>query len=136
MRFVSSAFFSMYLFPLQQSPEFLSFVNSATAYVNLTALLGSSQAASLQSEISASLQSSSSQVPSSYNEVIQGYQAIFNVTSNSILPSEVGAVEMLLSTTSSGVVVIQAALQHPLRLVLVLRRRPWCLVDRFEKQPW
>lgn len=126
----------MYLFPLQQSPEFLSFVNSATAYVNLTALLGSSQAASLQSEISASLQSSSSQVPSSYNEVIQGYQAIFNVTSNSILPSEVGAVEMLLSTTSSGVVVIQAALQHPLRLVLVLRRRPWCLVDRFEKQPW
>lgn len=86
--------------------------------MNLTYLLGADGASTLQSQIGSSLASSSeSLVPSSYAEVVEGYKAIYNVTLNTILPNDVGVVEVLLSLTGAGNVVVQAALQHPFRQV-------------------
>ena len=67
---------------LSNSPEFLSYVNSAIAYVNITDLLGES-ATDFQQQQSSALQTSlSSLVPSSSSTVQAGYQAIYNTISN------------------------------------------------------
>ncbi|TFK85315.1 GMC oxidoreductase [Polyporus arcularius HHB13444] len=101
------------------TPIFLSYVNSAVAYVNSTSLLGADGAASLKQQVSDALSSSlSSLVPSSDDTVKAGYEAIYNTTLNTIFPSDVGQVEILLQLTSSGpngmnVLAIQAGLQHP-----------------------
>ncbi|OSD01865.1 GMC oxidoreductase [Trametes coccinea BRFM310] len=97
---------------------FLSFVNSATAYVNITDLLGDS-AQQFQQQVASALSSSvSSLVPSTSDEVKKGYETIYNTTLNTILTSPVGQVEILFSLTNgpvdgSATVAIQAALQHP-----------------------
>ncbi|KAI8974627.1 hypothetical protein BD414DRAFT_498276 [Trametes punicea] len=101
------------------SPAFLSFVNSATAYVNVTALLGPEAAPQLQQQIASALSSSvSSLVPSTSAEVKQGYELIYNTTLNTFFTSPIGFVEILFSLTGGEVdgsytVAIQAALQHP-----------------------
>ncbi|KAH9853236.1 GMC oxidoreductase [Lenzites betulinus] len=101
------------------SPAFLSFINSATAYVNVTDLLGFDFAPQFRQTIADELQSSlSSLVPSQDATVKKGYEAIYNATLNTLLTSPVGQIEILLSLTGgqvdgSNTVSIQAALQHP-----------------------
>ncbi|GBE89411.1 GMC oxidoreductase [Sparassis latifolia] len=92
---------------------FLSYINSATAYVNISVLLGSSAASSLYTSIANSLESSASTlVPSQYPEVVEGYKTIYNATLSQF-NSAVGQMEILLALTGDGTIAIQAALQHP-----------------------
>ncbi|RDB27684.1 Pyranose dehydrogenase 1 [Hypsizygus marmoreus] len=98
-----------------KSKEFLSFINSATAWANITRLFGTDGAPVLQKLIADGLEDSASKlVPSQSSEVIEGYKAIYNVIANKIMTSDVAVVELLLSTISPGVVSVQAAIQHPL----------------------
>ncbi|KAF9258842.1 alcohol oxidase [Marasmius fiardii PR-910] len=101
---------------LQQSglntPEFNSFVNSAVAYVNASFIFdGDASAATfhqgLQSQFSADL------IPSSSSEVLDGAKAIYDARVNSILPSEVGQIELLFGMMSDTIS-IGVAQQQPL----------------------
>lgn len=102
-----------------------SFVNSATAYVNITTLLGADAAASFQTNISNALAKSVSTIlPSKDATVIAGYEAIYNTTLNKFLNSPIGQVELLLGLTGTSQagdqsISIQAALQHPFRFVFL-----------------
>ncbi|KAF9075390.1 hypothetical protein BDP27DRAFT_1212524 [Rhodocollybia butyracea] len=96
------------------SAKFLSFINSATAYVNLTTLLGSADATALISSAQAAVSSSASTLlPLGDPTVAAGYEAISNTITNQFYSANVGQIELLLSITST-VVVLQAAIQHPL----------------------
>jgi len=103
-------------FPTTSSP-FLSFINSATAYVNFSTLV--SAPSTYASEIAAAVDSSAATlVPSQYSEVVEGYKAIYNLTAQQLLMSSIGDMEILLTLTGNGanepqVISIQAALQHP-----------------------
>ncbi|KZT59087.1 GMC oxidoreductase [Calocera cornea HHB12733] len=99
------------------SSAFLSFINSAIAYPNITDLLGD-YAPTFQSDINANLSwASSTLVPSTDPTVIKGYQATYNALANTIMPSQVGQVELLFSLTGTSfganTIAIQAAIQHP-----------------------
>ncbi|KAI0751915.1 GMC oxidoreductase [Daedaleopsis nitida] len=95
------------------SPVFLSFINAATAYVNVTDLLGDS-AAQFKQQVSDELSSSlSTLVPSTSDEVKKGYQTIYETTLNTLLMSPIGQVEILLALNAPDSIAIQAALQHP-----------------------
>ncbi|TFK48521.1 alcohol oxidase [Heliocybe sulcata] len=98
------------------SAPFLSFINSATAYVNISELISSPQ--EFQQEISSALASSASTlVPSQYSQVVDGYKAIYNTNLNDLFMTGVGQMEILLSLTGTSygaqTVAIQAALQRP-----------------------
>ncbi|KAF9808497.1 hypothetical protein IEO21_07876 [Rhodonia placenta] len=99
------------------STPFLSFINSATAYVNFSALIAAPETYAQQ--IADAVDSSASTlVPSQYSEVVEGYKAIYNLTAQKLLLSSIGDMEILLSLTGAGqyepqVISIQAALQHP-----------------------
>ncbi|RPD68158.1 GMC oxidoreductase [Lentinus tigrinus ALCF2SS1-7] len=101
------------------TPIFLSYVNSAVAYVNSTVVLGADGEATLKQQIADALSSSvSTLVPSSDDTVKAGYEAIYNATLNTIFSSGVAQIEILYQLTDSGsngtnVVAIQAGLQHP-----------------------
>ncbi|TFK66159.1 GMC oxidoreductase [Pluteus cervinus] len=97
------------------SAEFMSFVNSATAYINASYLFGSSDdAANFRSQMQAALTTSvQTLIPSTNSEVIEGYKAIYDVVTNTLLPSDVGQVELLLSLNAPGQIGVQVALQHP-----------------------
>ncbi|KAI0074676.1 alcohol oxidase [Panus rudis PR-1116 ss-1] len=101
-----------------QSTPFLSFINSATAYANISDLVGPDFTPSFHDEITSALDSSaSSLVPSQDPAVIAGYKAIYTQTAN-ILTTQAGQVEILLSLTGTAQggaqsLAIQAALQHP-----------------------
>lgn len=92
-----------------------SFINSATAYANVTNLfLGNAQQfhdGNVNGAYNESL------VPSTDPTVIAGYKAIFQATADKILLSNAGQIELLLSITGSpdgaATIAIQAALQHP-----------------------
>ncbi|THH10604.1 hypothetical protein EW145_g1185 [Phellinidium pouzarii] len=100
-------------------PGFLSFVNEAEAYLNITTLLGTTVGDSWQQNISSSMSTyAASLVPSTDSTVVAGYEAIYNVVANTFMLSELGHVEILFSaqgqkgsTTQS--VQVQTALQHP-----------------------
>lgn len=100
------------------SSPFLSFINSATCYANLTDLLGTN-ATSFQQEVLSALETSASTlVPSTDPGVIAGYKAIYSANANTFLPSPLGHVELLLYATgdtgsTSQTITIQVALQHP-----------------------
>lgn len=95
--------------------EFLSYINSATAYVNLTTLLGSDNASALISSAQAEVDSSvSSFLPLGDSTVAAGYKAIYDTITNQFYSSNSGQIELLLSITSTNVL-LQAAIQHPLR---------------------
>ncbi|KAJ3783835.1 hypothetical protein GGU10DRAFT_42781 [Lentinula aff. detonsa] len=94
--------------------EFLSYINSATAYVNLTTLLGSDSASALISSAQAEIDSSaSSLLPLGDSTVAAGYKAMYDTITNQFYSSNSGQIELLLSITSTSVL-IQAAIQHPL----------------------
>ncbi len=94
----------------ESSAEFMSYINSATAYVNLTTLLGSSGASSLISSAKSNYDSGAF----SDSTVTAGYKKIHYTVTDSFYSGNSGQVELLLSITSTSVL-IQAALQHPLR---------------------
>ena len=99
--------------PAGTSNAFLSYINSATAYVNASTLVGVDKASDFYNSVAGALSDSASKlVPSTDATVIEGYKAIYNVTANTLL-TPVGQVEILLSLSSPGTISIQAALQHP-----------------------
>lgn len=92
----------------------MSFVNSATAYVNTSTLFGGN-AGEFQTNIRNELGTSADTlVPSKSQEVIEGYKAIYSATEK-LMPEGLGQIELLLSINSPGTIAIQAALQHPYR---------------------
>ncbi|KAK7060181.1 hypothetical protein VNI00_000946 [Paramarasmius palmivorus] len=95
------------------SALFLSYINSATAYVNLTGLLGPDGASSVISAAKQARDASVKNIPSQDSGVLDGYKAIYDVTTDKFFSSEVGQIELLLSITGGGIM-IQAAIQHPL----------------------
>lgn len=101
-----------------KSTPFLSFINSATAYANISDLLGPDFAPTFHQNIVSQLdQSATSLVPSQDSNVVAGYKAIYSATAN-MLSTPVGQVEILLSLTGTSdggaqSIAIQAALQHP-----------------------
>ncbi|KAJ5102947.1 hypothetical protein N7532_003476, partial [Penicillium argentinense] len=94
----------------RNNPLFLTYIDSAIAYVNSTYLYGS--------ELSSTLDTITSQINSSlpnstYSSVIDGYRAIYNTTT-SIFNSPTGLIELLfMNSDGNGNVGITAALQHP-----------------------
>ncbi|KAF8917627.1 GMC oxidoreductase [Mucidula mucida] len=92
--------------------EFTSYINSATAYVNLASIMGETAANTLVSSIESAADSSASLVPSQYDEVKQGYRSMYSQAVD-LLSTEVGHIELLLALTGDGAVGIQAGLQHP-----------------------
>lgn len=95
------------------SAAFMSFVNSATAYVNITDLLGDYATTYKQQVSDAASTSVSTLCPACDDTVKKGYSAIYNTTLNTLLASPIGQAEILFSLVSSGSISIQAALQHP-----------------------
>ncbi|KII86080.1 hypothetical protein PLICRDRAFT_31568 [Plicaturopsis crispa FD-325 SS-3] len=101
------------------SSAFMSFINSATAYANITDLLGFDFAPTFKDEITAAINTSAATlVPSTDAGVIAGYKAIYNTGAETILMTQVGQIELLLSLTGTAVggsqsIAIQAALQRP-----------------------
>ncbi|KAJ3747680.1 hypothetical protein DFH05DRAFT_1480917 [Lentinula detonsa] len=94
--------------------EFMSYINSATAYVNLTTLLGSDNASALISSAQAEVDSSTSSfLPLGDSTVAAGYKTIYDTVTNQFYSGNSGQIELLLSITSANVL-IQAAIQHPL----------------------
>ncbi|KZP19682.1 GMC oxidoreductase, partial [Athelia psychrophila] len=83
----ASTYKSQYNATPSTSSPFLSFVNSATAYVNVSTLLGADAVAAFQSNITSFLPTalSTGLVPSTDPTVIAGYEAIYNATANTIL---------------------------------------------------
>lgn len=112
--------------PNGQSSPFLSFINSATAYANISDLLGSYYTTFQQNIASALETSASTLVPSTDAGVLEGYKAIYNTTVQ-LMGTPIGQVELLLSLTgtsqsSDKIIAIQAALQHPFRYAESLLR--------------
>ncbi|KAI0091378.1 GMC oxidoreductase [Irpex rosettiformis] len=96
---------------------FMSYINSATAYANLSDLVGLNAYQSFHDGVLSAIDSSASTLlPSSDPTVIAGYKTIYNTTA-SFLTQQIGQVEILLSLTGTPAgaqtVAIQAALQHP-----------------------
>ncbi|KAG7098258.1 hypothetical protein E1B28_000220 [Marasmius oreades] len=93
------------------TPQFNSFVNSAIAYVNASFLFNG-DAATLQQQVQS--QFSTNLIPSTSPEVLEGAKAIYDVRAKTILPSEVGQIELLLGLMFEGTISIGVALQQPL----------------------
>ncbi|KAJ6024089.1 hypothetical protein N7540_004886 [Penicillium herquei] len=90
---------------------FLSYIDSAVAYVNSTALYGTN-VSSMESTILASIDSYTPNT--TYDSVIAGYKAICNSTAKNIFNSATGIIELLfMNSDSNGDIGITAALQHP-----------------------
>ncbi|KAF8894224.1 GMC oxidoreductase-domain-containing protein [Gymnopilus junonius] len=100
---------------IQQTPEFNSFINSGVAYVNGSLLFGGDASfATFQNDITGALNTSASTlVPSQYSQVVDGYKAVYQATSEKIYPTTALA-EILLSLNSAGQITVQAAVQQPL----------------------
>jgi choline dehydrogenase len=96
---------------LQDSPIFLSYVNSAIAYVNATVLFGNG-VSDLQTGVLGEMDEFTSNAGPDAG-VIAGYKAIYSTTANNILTSPLGLIELLLANNVNGSVRITAALQHP-----------------------
>lgn len=100
------------------SETFLSFVNSAIAYANITDLFGDYDV-TFQSEVAANLTwAQQNIIPSTDPTVLAGYAATYTVGTDIVLKSKVGQVELLLGLTGTALggqdsIAIQAALQHP-----------------------
>ncbi|KAF8962403.1 hypothetical protein BDZ97DRAFT_1824884 [Flammula alnicola] len=97
-----------------KTPEFLSMVNDAVAFVNSTALFNG-PATDFQTQILSALNGSAATlVPSQYPEVVEGYKAIYETLATNFLP-DVAQLELLMSFMTSGTITIQSAIQHPFR---------------------
>ena len=96
----------------QNDPVFLSYVNSAVAYLNSSVLFGSG-VTDLQTTILSQIDDF---IPEGTTDagVIAGYKAIYKTVANTILTSPIGLIEMLLGLDLNGAVRIGPSLQHPL----------------------
>lgn len=93
--------------------QLLSYINSATAYVNLTTLMGNDASTWAEQVGSAMDTSASSLVPSTDQTVIAGYKAVYQAQQSG-LTTGLGQIEVLFSITiGANSVAIQAALQRP-----------------------
>ncbi|KAJ3513799.1 hypothetical protein NLJ89_g2751 [Agrocybe chaxingu] len=95
-----------------RSAEFMSFINDAIAFANISALFNGPGTEFQQEIIAATDDSVQNLVPSTSSEVRAGYRAIYELTANRFFP-DVAQLEMLMSVISPGVVSIQSAIQHP-----------------------
>lgn len=99
--------------PRSTTPEFLSYVNSAIAYVNTAQLIADPTL--FGNEIMANISTSATTlVPSQDESVLNGYKAIYTQYATTLLHSNTGQVEFLFSTTgtSSGTDTIQIQVAH------------------------
>ncbi|KIY70183.1 GMC oxidoreductase [Cylindrobasidium torrendii FP15055 ss-10] len=96
------------------TPEFLSYINSATAYVNLTTLMGAEGANTLLTSIKDSASDATRYVPSADSGVLAGYSAMYEQSVSLMENTPTANIELLLALTGDGAVGIQAGLQHPL----------------------
>ncbi|KAF8991165.1 GMC oxidoreductase-domain-containing protein [Cyathus striatus] len=96
------------------TPEFLSSINNAIAFLNLSTLFSHSRndMLAMKTSVSNSLNASVAFVPSQYSEVKEGYKMIYKLNAEKFLPEE-PQLEFLLNVINPGVVKVQAALQHP-----------------------
>jgi len=101
-----------YLIGCQQSPEFLSYINDAVAYVNMSTLFGPNDTSCFRQKIQDAADSSAFIIPSSDPSVMEGYTVIYNLLVNEFYNNE-AQLELLMALTSPGTVSIQAAIQHP-----------------------
>lgn len=95
-----------------QSPEFLSYINDAVAYVNMSTLFGPNDTSCFRQKIQDAADSSAFIIPSSDPSVMEGYTVIYNLLVNEFYNNE-AQLELLMALTSPGTVSIQAAIQHP-----------------------
>ncbi|KAF4611184.1 hypothetical protein D9613_007289 [Agrocybe pediades] len=95
-----------------QTPEFLSFINDAVAFVNISTLFNGPALEFQQQIKDARDESSRTLVASQYPEVVEGYKAIYDTIADKFLP-DVPQLELLMSLISPSQVSIQAAMQHP-----------------------
>lgn len=97
---------------MQNDTLYLSYIDSAVAYVNATAMYGDSLD-SLQNNVTALVDQYAPNT--TYDDgVIAGYQAIYNTTATTILNSPVGQIELLfMNSDPNGDIGITAAIQHP-----------------------
>ncbi|KIW17623.1 hypothetical protein PV08_04818 [Exophiala spinifera] len=91
---------------------FLSYINSAVAYINATYIFGAG-AEDFKNTILSQLDSYATTAGTD-ETVIAGYKAISEVTVNKIFDSPVGQIELLIGNNLNGTINIGAALQHPL----------------------
>ncbi|CAG7852255.1 SubName: Full=Related to Glucose oxidase {ECO:0000313/EMBL:CCA74335.1} [Serendipita indica DSM 11827] len=96
--------------PRATTPEFLSYVNDAIAYVTASELIG--DASIFSNELAGQIDSAAAQVPSSDSSVIAGFKAVYQASTR-LLTTSSGQVEILLSLTGNGIIAVQAAVQRP-----------------------
>jgi len=98
---------------LSKSPAFNSYVNDAIAYINGSRLFdGDASFARFRDQITWELaHPSTSRIPSTSSEVIEGYRTIYQATLEKLYPT-VGIVEFLFSINAVGMIAIQIALQQ------------------------
>ena len=106
--------------PPGQSSPFLSYVNSAIAYANLSTMFGNAESANhFQNQVLGMVDTSTSDLcPSKDESVVNGYKIIYKATAEKLLLSGVGHLEVLLwatgtSATEEQTLAVQVALQHP-----------------------
>lgn len=103
-------------------------MNSGVAYVNGSLLFESAENfAQFRSDISTQ---NMSRVPSQDQDVIAGYTAIHNATVNKLYAND-GLIELLLSINVPDEIAVQAALQLPMRFLLLFLSSLWVLINRF-----
>ncbi|GLI74199.1 hypothetical protein PoHVEF18_002433 [Penicillium ochrochloron] len=96
----------------RNNPLFLTYIDSAVAYVNATGMYGS-KVDSFKSTILSQIDQYKPNTTYD-NGVVNGYTAICNTTASTIFGSPVGQIELLfMNSDSNGDVGITAALQHP-----------------------
>ncbi|KAJ5159570.1 uncharacterized protein N7482_006574 [Penicillium canariense] len=96
----------------KNNPLFLTYIDSAVAYVNATGMYGS-QVEEFEASILAQIDQYKPNT--TYDDgVINGYKAIYNTTASTIFNSPIGQIELLLmNSDANGDFGITAALQHP-----------------------
>ena len=98
--------------PLRNDTSFLSFINSAVAYINSTRIYGDS-VKDVQESLLKNIDKSAP-TGDIDKSVMAGYEAIYKTTANTIFDSPMGQIELLLvSSALDGSLGITAALQHP-----------------------
>lgn len=96
---------------IQTNAAFLSYVNSAVAYINSTNIFGAG-AEDFKNTILSQLDSSAAAAGTD-ETVVAGYKAIYETTVNKIFSSPVGQIELLIGNNLNGSINIGACIQHP-----------------------
>ncbi|KAF3384270.1 Alcohol dehydrogenase [acceptor] [Penicillium rolfsii] len=96
----------------RNNPLFLTYIDSAVAYVNATEMYGS-KVGSFKSTILGQIDQYKPNTTYD-NGVVKGYTAICNTTASTIFDSPIGQIELLfMNSDGNGDIGITAALQHP-----------------------